>query len=106
MKVAMLRNGAMVLAKDTKYGVTAVTYANRTQAQKSAAKLVASGQSADVAQFCGSRVFYVVIAPNAFDAAKSDETTRDLVADVIATKRTGEVDQTAYCAIIDRINEL
>jgi len=100
MKVAMLRNGAMVLAKDTEYGVSAITYANRTQAQKSAAKLVTSGHAADVAQFCG-RVFYVVVAPNAFDAAKTDETARNLVADVVAAKRVGEVDQTAYCVILD-----
>lgn len=55
-----LRNGAAVLAKTTKYGLFAKSYANRTQANNAADRLAARGIKSHAAQFMG-RPFYVVI---------------------------------------------
>jgi cell division protein FtsN len=64
MHATQLKNGCWVLAKDTKkYGVCAVTYANRTQAESKAAQMQAEGAEARAVQFCGSRVFYVRLGP-------------------------------------------
>lgn len=53
-------HGRTVLAKKSKYGVDATTYANQTQADKSAAKVKAAGVDCWVMQ--SGRCFYVVIA--------------------------------------------
>lgn len=54
-----LRNGAVVLAKHTAYGVGAKTYANLTQAERAAAAI----PGAFVRRF--GRPFYVVIPESA-----------------------------------------
>lgn len=54
-----LNSGVVVLGKTTEYGLSAVTYANRTQANKAAAKLVASGVKAEVIH--RGRPFYVMV---------------------------------------------
>jgi hypothetical protein len=53
-----LRNGQTVTAKVYGAHVFATTYANRTQAERAAAKLCAAGIPADVVQFMG-RPFFV-----------------------------------------------
>lgn len=63
MLVAKLNNGATVLAVPRgKYMGSPLTYSNRTQAERAAAKVRQDhGIAADVATFMG-RPFYVVIA--------------------------------------------
>lgn len=51
-----LNNGQTVIAKETKYGVRPVTYANRTQAQRKADQI-----GGGVYHPCLSRAFYVRI---------------------------------------------
>ena len=52
-----IRGSIKVLAKTTKYGVTAFTFANRTQAANRSAEVNAAGVLAEVVQF--GRPFYV-----------------------------------------------
>lgn len=52
-------SGRQVVAKMTKYGLSAVTYANRTQAERKAAELrKMNGWQAEV---IGRRPFYVAV---------------------------------------------
>jgi hypothetical protein len=62
MITTRLNSGREVLAKETKYGISAITYANRTQAERRAAEIRSGGTDCHVAGF---RPFYV-----AFDAKK------------------------------------
>lgn len=55
-------HGHQVVAKTTRFGTHAKTYANRTQADRAAANLRRDGVDCWVAQF--TRPFYVIIKPN------------------------------------------
>jgi hypothetical protein len=59
MKTTTLNNGLTVMAKETKYGLTAYTFANRTQAERAAEKVRTGGQPCRV--WKGARPFYVVM---------------------------------------------
>jgi hypothetical protein len=59
MKTTKLSNGLTVLAKDTKYGLTAYTFANRTQAERAAEKVRQAGQMC--MGWKGARPFFVVV---------------------------------------------
>lgn len=57
-----LRNGFTVLAKNTKYGLSAYTYSNRTQAEIKQVLLLASGIQSHIRQFSGGPFFIVINA--------------------------------------------
>lgn len=48
MKTVKLNNGVIVLAKETKYGLNAIGYANRTQANRKSFILRSKGIDCDV----------------------------------------------------------
>ncbi len=59
MKTVKLNNGWTVMAKETKYGMCAISYSNRTQASRKAFMLRASeGLDCDVMNGAG-RPFYI-----------------------------------------------
>jgi hypothetical protein len=58
-QMTQLPNGRTVLAKATKYGTSAVTYANRTQAEKKVAEIRAAGIACYSTRYRG-RPIYVV----------------------------------------------
>lgn len=55
-----LRNGLTVLAKETKYGINAVTYVNSTQAETKALFLTAQGINCHVVGY-GQAAKYIAI---------------------------------------------
>jgi hypothetical protein len=55
-----LRNGFFALARPTKYGLSAYSYSNRTQAEIRQMLLLASGIESNIRQFNGGP-FYIII---------------------------------------------
>lgn len=55
-----LRNGSKALARNTKWGLCAYSYANRTQAEIRQVLLLASGIDSHIRQFNGGP-FYIII---------------------------------------------
>jgi len=55
-----LRNGSKALARQTKYGLSAYTYSNRTQAEIRQVLLLASGIDSHIRQFNGGPFFIII----------------------------------------------